>query len=240
MFSSYFCHRALGDRELETRIKVHMEKLKDHRNKTYGTIQEELESARKNLDMVSVTSLKRMRRARDWWRARPLDSMGRRKTMEPSLRKFAKLRELYRYEAVVRAHSVNSEFVVQLYSKSKGHWVFCVMEKQALFYWRFLAIFCYSSLIIYYMTQSWWSTIHECSLLVIWNNCSRANHYVLHVKLLALFSFLRSFFGETYSITHSRTLNTKGMFQAAGGADINNGCKPLIIFSSSFSLALVP
>ncbi|KAL9983587.1 hypothetical protein ACROYT_G005782 [Oculina patagonica] len=44
--------RALGDRELETRIKVHMEKLKEHRNKTYGSIQEELESARRNLDMA--------------------------------------------------------------------------------------------------------------------------------------------------------------------------------------------
>lgn len=30
-----------------------MEKLKEHRGKTYGSIEEELESARKNLEMVS-------------------------------------------------------------------------------------------------------------------------------------------------------------------------------------------
>jgi len=44
--------RALEDRELETRIKMHMEKLQDHRSKTYGSIQEELESARNNLQMA--------------------------------------------------------------------------------------------------------------------------------------------------------------------------------------------
>ena len=30
-----------------------MEKIKEHRGKTYGSIEEELESARKNLEMVS-------------------------------------------------------------------------------------------------------------------------------------------------------------------------------------------
>ena len=50
-------YRALEDRELETRIKVHMEKLKEHRNKTYESVQEELESARKNLEMVSFVFL---------------------------------------------------------------------------------------------------------------------------------------------------------------------------------------
>ena len=56
--NNYFncCRRALEDRELETRIKMHMDKLQDHRTKTYGSIQEELESARKNLDMASVRS----------------------------------------------------------------------------------------------------------------------------------------------------------------------------------------
>ncbi|XP_068709488.1 leucine-rich repeat-containing protein 27-like isoform X3 [Montipora foliosa] len=44
--------RAIEDRELETRIKMHMEKLQDHRTKAYGSIQEELESARKNLEMA--------------------------------------------------------------------------------------------------------------------------------------------------------------------------------------------
>jgi len=44
--------RALEDRELETRIKVHMEKLKEHRSKTYESVQEELESARRNLEMA--------------------------------------------------------------------------------------------------------------------------------------------------------------------------------------------
>lgn len=50
-------YRALGDRELETRIKVHMEKLKEHRNKTYESVQEELESAKRNLEMVSLAFL---------------------------------------------------------------------------------------------------------------------------------------------------------------------------------------
>ncbi|XP_022792726.1 leucine-rich repeat-containing protein 27-like isoform X2 [Stylophora pistillata] len=44
--------RALGDRELEKRIKVHMEKLKAHRSKTYGSVEEELESAIRNLEMA--------------------------------------------------------------------------------------------------------------------------------------------------------------------------------------------
>ncbi|XP_058954381.2 leucine-rich repeat-containing protein 27 isoform X2 [Pocillopora verrucosa] len=44
--------RTLEDRDLEKRIKVHMEKLKEHRGKTYGSIEEELESARKNLEMA--------------------------------------------------------------------------------------------------------------------------------------------------------------------------------------------
>lgn len=45
--------RALEDRELENRIKIHMEKLQDHRTKSYGSIQDELASARRNLEMAS-------------------------------------------------------------------------------------------------------------------------------------------------------------------------------------------
>lgn len=52
-FVFFLWHRTLEDRDLEKRIKVHMEKLKEHRGKTYGSIEEELESARKNLEMVS-------------------------------------------------------------------------------------------------------------------------------------------------------------------------------------------
>ncbi|XP_073239430.1 leucine-rich repeat-containing protein 27-like isoform X2 [Porites lutea] len=44
--------KALEDRELETRIKQHMEKLQQHRSKTYGSIHDELESARENLEMA--------------------------------------------------------------------------------------------------------------------------------------------------------------------------------------------
>ncbi|XP_029198184.1 leucine-rich repeat-containing protein 27-like [Acropora millepora] len=44
--------RALEDRELEKRIKIHMEKLQDHRTKSYGSIQDELASARRNLEMA--------------------------------------------------------------------------------------------------------------------------------------------------------------------------------------------
>ena len=51
-----YCHdRALEDRELETRIKQHMEKLQQHRSKTYGSIHDELESARENLEVVSAS-----------------------------------------------------------------------------------------------------------------------------------------------------------------------------------------
>jgi len=52
---TFYCHdRALEDRELETRIKLHMEKLQEHRSKTYGSIHDELESARNNLEIVSA------------------------------------------------------------------------------------------------------------------------------------------------------------------------------------------
>lgn len=52
---TFYCHdRVLEDRELETRIKQHMEKLQQHRSKTYGSIHDELESARENLEMVSA------------------------------------------------------------------------------------------------------------------------------------------------------------------------------------------
>ncbi|XP_048585417.1 leucine-rich repeat-containing protein 27 isoform X2 [Nematostella vectensis] len=44
--------RALLDRELEDRIRMHMDKIQDHRRKTYDNIQDELESARRNLEMA--------------------------------------------------------------------------------------------------------------------------------------------------------------------------------------------
>ena len=49
----FVSYRALEDRELEKRIKIHMEKLQDHRTKSYGSIQDELASARRNLEMAS-------------------------------------------------------------------------------------------------------------------------------------------------------------------------------------------
>ena len=49
------CHRAIEDRELENRIKMHMEKLQEHRTRTYGSLEEEMESARKNLEMASIS-----------------------------------------------------------------------------------------------------------------------------------------------------------------------------------------
>lgn len=52
-----FFYRALNNRELEDRIKKHMEKIQVHRRKNYEDITEELESARRNLEMVSFSSL---------------------------------------------------------------------------------------------------------------------------------------------------------------------------------------
>ena len=75
-FVFFLWHRALEDRDLEKRIKVHMEKLKEHRGKTYGSIEEELESARKNLEVVSgalffgtseVSIKKETKQAQDKW-----------------------------------------------------------------------------------------------------------------------------------------------------------------------------
>jgi hypothetical protein len=44
----------LRDRELEDRIKTHMDKIQQHRNKAYDDIAGELASARRNLEQVSI------------------------------------------------------------------------------------------------------------------------------------------------------------------------------------------